>query len=242
MSNKSLLAQYTSVDVLAISFEVHAKQGFIKSGYGYVKSTDEVDAKGNEVVEHIYDNKSVMLNMMTTASPELYSPPRKYIKQATAEIDRINGKLMMKKLGGGLSNFEQNIVKALTHEVNNFYVSLLASIPNSISIDKQRDDLHDIMLPLKHSSKYFGTKATRYDIDVDVIDVKFIQSSDVYMVTSVYKNKDVIKFWWNQQPDIADIIQGKTISIRGTVKAHELSKYSGAHETTLNRVKFTSVN
>jgi len=83
-------------------------------------------------------------------------------------------------------------------------------------------------------------KGTRYDIDVDVLDVKYIQSSDVFMITTVYNKENIIKFWWREQPDISDIINEKTISIRGTVKAHELSKFSGAKETLINRVKITN--
>jgi len=97
------------------------------------------------------------------------------------------------------------------------------------------------MLQLKHISQFVGKKGARYDIEVDVIDVKFIQSSDVYMITAVSDNRDIVKFWWREQPDLTDIIEGKTISIRGTVNKQEISKYSQAKETLFNRVKLTLV-
>ena len=57
------------------------------------------------------------------------------------------------------------------------------------------------------------------------------------MITTVQNSKNIIKFWWRDQPDISDIIDGKVIHVRGTVNKHEKSKYSNAHETMINRVK-----
>ena len=98
------------------------------------------------------------------------------------------------------------------------------------------------MAQLKHSSQFFGNKGTRYDINVQIIDVKYIQTSSVYMITGVYAGKDIIKFWWRDQPDLSDIITGKTVRIRGTVNKHENSKYTGAKETMLNRVKISTIS
>ena len=61
------------------------------------------------------------------------------------------------------------------------------------------------------------------------------------MITGVYAGKDLIKFWWRDQPDVSDIITGKTVGIRGTVNKHENSRYTGAKETMLNRVKITNI-
>ena len=126
-------------------------------------------------------------------------------------------------------------------QVNNFAVSIIASLPHSVEIDKKREIVEDKMSALKHSSMYFGTRGKRYDINVKVLDVKFIQTSDVYMITTVYAEKDIVKFWWRDQPDISDIINGKTIKIRGTVNKHELSKYTNAKETMVNRVKILEI-
>ena len=93
---------------------------------------------------------------------------------------------------------------------------------------------------MRFDSEYFGEVKQRYDIEVEVMDVKFIQSSAVYMITTVYNKKDIIKFWWRDQPDLTDIIDGRVINIRGTVNRHEVGKYTQAKETMLNRVKIIS--
>lgn len=237
---KNDISNYTPAEILAISFEVFDKQGFIKSGYGYKQPTNTVDEDGNQIYEDIKDNKTVIIQTVKNFNGK-YIPNQKYVDQAVAEIDRINGKLMLKKMCGGLSNFEGGLVKAIEEDVNNFHVSILASVPNSLKIDTKREALNDRLAQLKHTSQYVGKKGVRYDIDVDVIDVKFIQSSDVYMITCVSDNRDIVKFWWREQPDLTDIIEGKTITIRGTVKSQELSKYSNAKETLFNRVKLTLV-
>lgn len=237
---KNDISNYTPAEVLAIAFEVFETQGFIKSGYGYKQPTDERDEEGNVVYEQVKDNKSVILETIK-GSDTKYISDEKYINQANKEIDRINGKMMMKKLGGNLNNFEASLIKAIEEVPTNFNVSIIASIPNSAKIDAKREALNDRMAQLKHTSDYVGKKGTRYDIDIDVIDVKFIQTSDVYMITGVLDNKDIVKFWWREQPDLTDIIEGKTVTIRGTVKTQEISKYSNAKETLFNRVKLINL-
>ena len=221
------------VDIIAASIIVYNDQGFIKSGYGHVEYDDE----GN-VIREVKDNKSMINDMLAKG----VSFTDEQITQANELADSINGKMMLKKLTGQLNNFEANVVKALSETPNNFAVSIIASLPHSIAIDKKREAVNDRMAQLKHSSQFFGNKGTRYDINVQIIDVKYIQTSSVYMITGVYAGKDIIKFWWRDQPDLSDIITGKTVRIRGTVNKHENSKYTGAKETMLNRVKISTIS
>jgi len=222
---------YTVLDALAFAIEIHEQQGFVKSGHGSVRIADD-----GKTEIRTFDNKTCILEKIKSEK----IPESKYMDQAKEMLDRINGKLMLKKLTSSSNSFENSLIKALNEDLNKFAVSLIASMPNSIVIDKKREVLNDKMSKIKHTSQYFGKKGIRYDIDVDVLDVKYIQSSDVYMITTVYNNENIIKFWWREQPDISDIINDKTITIRGTVKAHELSKFSGAKETLINRVKITN--
>lgn len=221
---------FALTDVVAASIEVYNSQGFVRSGHGHHEYNDD-----GEWIKTIHDNKTAVKERLATEEP--------FSEQATAEarelIDTINSKLMLKKMTGDLGSFDDNILKSLRDEdvTENFKISIIASLPHSLQVDKRREEVSDRMGQLKHSSQFFGNKGTRYDINVEVLDVKFIQSSNVYMITGIYAKKDVIKFWWRDQPDISDIIQGKTIKIRGTVNKHENSKYTGCRETMLNRVK-----
>jgi len=222
---------YTVLDALAFAIEVHEDQGFIKSGHGITRYNED----GTLEIK-VLDNKTRILEFIRKEK----RPKKEFLDKANNMLDRINGKLMLKKLTSSVNSFELSLIKVLSEDLSKFAVSLIASMPNSITIDEKREAFQDKMNKIKHSSVYFGKKGVRYELDVDVLDVKFIQSSDVYMITTLYKDRDIIKFWWREQPDISDIIMDKTISIKATVKTHELSKFSGANETLVNRVKITN--
>ena len=222
---------YTVLDALAFAIQVHEDQGFIKSGHGTVRLVSD-----GETEIQTLDNKTCILEKFRAEQ----KPEQKYLEQAKDMLDRINGKLMLKKLTSSANSFEQSLIKVLNEDLNKFAVSLIASMPNSVEIDKRREQINDRLAKVKHTSQFYGKKGTRYEIDVTVLDVKFIQSSDVYMVTCIHNDSDIVKFWWREQPDISDLIDGKQIVIKGTVKTHEQSKYSGAKETLVNRVKIMS--
>jgi len=236
MPKQSLFNNTTTLDVMCASIEVYKSQGFIKSGQGYT------DNKNPEKPVKIEDNKTIMLSLLKAKDAGKTKFTSETVEEATNLINSINGKLMLKKMTNTLNNFENNVVKSLAEtDINKFSISIIASLPHSVSIDKKREVIADRMSGLKHSSQYFGERGRRYDIDVEVLDVKFIQTSNVYMISTCYAEKDIIKFWWRDQPDISDIIANKTIKIRATVNKHELSKYTGAKETMVNRVKILDI-
>jgi len=219
-------SNYDALKVLGLSFMVYDDQGFIRSGEGYTKYVED------EPVQ-VLDNKTIVTSMIIQG----IMPSEKYLVLAKETMDKFNGKFMLKKLTGGLTSFENSVSKAFSEELTKFNVSVIASIPHMNKVDIKRLEVENRLESVRFDSEYLGEMRQRYDIEVEVVDVKFIQSSGVYMITSLYKNKDIIKFWWRDQPDISDIIDGKTIKIRGTVNKHENSKYSKAKETMLNRVK-----
>jgi len=233
MAKKSkVINDYTPHEVLALSVITYERQGFIRSGDGYTEVSSE-----DNVRREFKDNKTVVLEMIQAN----IKPDEKYLLQAQAIMDKFNGKFMLKKLQGSLTRFESSVSDAFINDLTNFTVAVIASIPHMNTVDNVRQEIADKIEALRFKSDFFGEVRTRYDIQIEIIDVKFIQSSGVYMITGVH-NDNIIKFWWRDQPDISDIINGKTINIRGTVLKHEQSKYSKAKETMLNRVKIMSTN
>lgn len=232
MSKKKLNA--TPKIALAFSIQVYREQGFIRSGEGYYKAvSDEEDADR----VYVSDNKSRVIDLITQGN----EPSQELLDAAQEIMDKFSGKFMLKKLTDGLTSFEKSVADAFANEqVSSFSIAVLASIPHMDVIDIKRQVVNDRIEALRFDSDYFGESKKRYDINVDVIDVKYIQSSGVYMITTVYNKKDIVKFWWRDQPDLTDIIDGRTIKIRGTVNRHEVGKYSQAKETMLNRVKIIS--
>lgn len=219
---------YTTQQVLALAVKVYEDQGFIRSGEGFVKYNNN-----GELVSTTEDNKTRVMNMMV----ENINASDNHQENAKTIMDKFNGKFMLKKLTGKLTSFEQSVAKAFSEDLNKFHVAVIASIPHMNKVDEKRQVVEDKIEQLRFVSEYFGNLRVRYDITVSVLDVKFIQSSGTYIVTTIYNNKDIIKFWWRDQPDLSDIIDGKNIRIRGTVIKHEKSKYTNAYETMMNRVK-----
>ena len=230
MARKNKTFDITPVEALALAIETYSQQGFIRSGEGY----KSVDLDTGKVMEETKDNKSIVIEKITAGM----KPSEENITEAQAMIDKFNGRYMLKKLTSSLSNFESGVAQAFdTDQLTNFNVAVIASIPHMNEVDKKRKAVEDKIEELRFESEYFGDKGQRYDLEVEVIDVKYIQSSSVYMITTVQGKKNIIKFWWRDQPDISDIIDGKVIHVRGTVNKHEKSKYTNAQETMLNRVK-----
>ncbi len=213
---------------LALAIQVYKTQGFIRSGDGFTKVIEDGEP---EVTQ---DNKTCVVDLIKQG----VTPNEEDLAQATLIIDKFNGRYMLKKLTDSLNNFEKGVSEAFANtEMTTFNIAVIASIPHMNEVDKKRQEVSDKLEDLRFTSEFFGTKSKRYDINVEVIDVKYIQSSGVFMITTVHDQKDILKFWWRDQPDISDIIDGRTISIRGTVNKHEKSKYTNCHETMLNRVK-----
>ena len=68
-------------------------------------------------------------------------------------------------------------------------------------------------------------------------DVKFIAKYNIHLVTCVTKEKNIVKFFFNREPDIQGIIEGKDVVLTGKVKTHDVSKFSQCKETVFNYVK-----
>lgn len=233
MTKQELLnavAEYNPVQTLAIALSVYDKHGFVRSGEGY----NVYDSEGN-YTHTVEDTKTQVMNAMKAGE----QPSAEYLAQAEQVKDKFEAKFMMKKFGAGLTDFEHNVAKAFAagNSLTSFQVAIIASIPNMNKIDEKRKMVEDRIEEVRFKSEHFGEVRHRYDLEVEVLDCKFIQNSGVYMITTIHAGKDIVKFWWRDQPDVSDIIEGKTIRIRGTVNRHENGKYTQAKETMFNRVK-----
>jgi hypothetical protein len=233
MTKQELLnavAEYNPVQTLAIALSVYDKYGFVRSGEGY--NVYDSDGKFTHTVE---DTKTQVMNAMKAGE----QPSAEYLAQAEQVKDKFEAKFMMKKFGAGLTDFEHNVAKAFSagNSLTSFQVAIIASIPNMNKIDEKRKMVDDRIEEVRFKSEHFGEVRHRYDLEVEVLDCKFIQNSGVYMITTIHAGKDIVKFWWRDQPDVSDIIEGKTLRIRGTVNRHENGRVTQAKETMFNRVK-----
>jgi hypothetical protein len=223
---------YEIMEVLATSIAVDEAQGFIKSGHGYY----DYENKCN-----VFDNKTAIryiINDVKEAEDIDVTVTSKHMEKAEELKTYFDSVIVMKKLTGNFNGFEDTVGNILNKkEVDNYGISVLASLPNSMRIQKQRDDMDDFYEDMRQSSEYVGKVGSRGAFSLFIKDVKYIAKYGIHLVTAVESDQNLIKFFWSKDPDISDLIVGKSMRVTGFVKEQSISKFSNCKETVLNRVK-----
>lgn len=221
---------YDIMDVLALAIAIDEAQGFIKSGYGYYNHQTDVE---------VLDNKNAIQRILGDhpGKPEI-EVTDEHRKQASELKDYFDSVIVMKKLTGEVNGFEDTVGKIINgNTVDNYGISVLASLPNSLRIQKQRDDMEEFYEQKRPLSKFVGQTGRRSQFVLFVKDVKYIAKYNIHLVTCVEGENNLVKFFWNKDPDISDLIVGKTMTVTGFVKEQSISKFSKCNETVINRVK-----
>ena len=222
--------KYDIFKVMTLAIAVDELQGFIKSGYGYH------DYKNNT---NVYDNKSA-IKMILQENPDapVIEITQKHRDQASELKEYFDSVIVMKKLTGSVNGFEDTVGQLLNYtEVDNYGISVIASLPNSLRIQKQRDEMEEFYDEKRHTSEYVGSVGKRFKFNLLIQDIKFIAKYNIHLVTGVEGNVNLVKFFWSKDPDISSILVGKTMDVTGFVKEQSISKFSKCKETVINRVK-----
>jgi len=224
--------RFEIMEVLTLAIAVDETQGFIKSGYGYYDHENE---------KEILDNKTTISRVLNNYPDAPQIKITDEHRQRAQELkDYFDGVIVMKKLTGDVNGFEDSVGKIINgNEVDNYGVSVLASLPNSLRIQKQRDDMDEFYDNLRNVSEYVGSTGKRSRFKLFIKDVKYIAKYNIHLVTCVEGEQNLVKFFWNKDPDVSDLIVGKTMTVTGFVKEQSISKFSKCKETVINRVKIT---
>jgi len=224
--------QYNTRQVLELAIEVDKAQGFIKSGYGYYNQ---------ETDKRVDDNKTTILNMLEGTS-DMMPISKDTVDQASKIVDEFKQELIAKKLSGNINDFESNVLLSIGNEtVEKFGVAVLASLPNSFRVLQKRQGLDDFFDEHRKSSEFVGKIGERLRFPAYIKDVKFIAKYNIHLVTCLTKENNIVKFFFNREPDIQGIIEGKDVVLTGKVKTHDISKFSNCKETVFNYVKIEQV-
>lgn len=218
---------YEVKTVLALAIAIDRQQGFIKSGHGYWDHDNQTS---------VYDNKTVVKKQMD----DNVSPSKEDAKTASEMIEFFGNVIVEKKMLGTANSFEETVAKIIAKDTTDaFGISILASIPNSRRIQDKRDQLENFYDDMRSKSEFVGEIKKRSAFTVEVVDVKYISKYNIHLVTSVTKDENIVTFFWNKDPDIASLIEGRQVKIIATVKDQQTSKFSGCKETVVNRVKLS---
>jgi len=219
---------FNTEQVLQLSIIVDSQQGFIKSGYGYYDYENDVN---------VTDNKTAVMQYL---SGDISLP--EFTDEVNTEASNIRNsfrdELIAKKLMGKLNSFEDSVLRVISNETTDvFGVSILASLPNSYRVQKKRQGLDDWFDDMRNKSEFVGKIGERMRINVLVKDVKFIAKYGIHLVTCITQEENIVKFFFNKEPDIAGILESRQITLTGKVKQHDVSKFSNCKETVFNYVK-----
>lgn len=222
--------KYDIIEVMTLAIAVDEQQGFIKSGYGYFDFKTKLT---------VMDNKTAIARILQKSpeAPEI-TITDDHSKKAAELKDYFDSVIVMKKLTGNVNGFEDTVGQLLNHtEVDNYGVSVLASLPNSLRIQKQRDEMEEFYDAKRITSKYVGNIGKRFKFNLLIQDIKFIAKYNIHLVTGVEGGENLVKFFWSKDPDISELLVGKTMDVTGFVKEQSVSKFSNCKETVINRIK-----
>ena len=224
--------EYNTTQILQLAVIVDNNQGFIKSGFGYYD---------RETEQTVYDNKTAIMNYMQGIEP--LPEVTDEVNQAVDDIKNgFRDELIAKKLSGTLNSFEDSVLKAISNTTtDSFGVSIIASLPNSFRVQQKRQTLEDWFDSLRNTSECVGKIGERVKMEVVVKDVKYIAKFGIHLVTCLNKDNNIVKFFFNKEPDIAGILEGKTVKLTGKIKTHDVSKFSNCKETVFNYVKIEEI-
>ena len=227
--------------VMQYAVAVTDYQGFVSSGNGWYDAETET--------RH-HDNKSVIGYMLEEPTSDKHAlaclklvETDPTVKQRALEIiEHFQQSLTFKKLSSTLNGFEERVAGFIMNQtVDRFGVSVAASLPKSFKVDQKREEFADMINKFKRTSEYVGKPSQRVSLELKVIDIKYLRNFGNFIVTTIYDDAHIVKFFWNKDPDLTKVMDGKTLSVTARVKTHELSKYTNCKETMLNYMKIEEI-
>ena len=232
LRRKESKPEFDTKTVLTLAVAVYNDQGFIKSGLGGTSRHDEngeilpedkwVTTEDNKTRIHKHLAGDAMLNVTEGD------------KEFAEEIHAHFMGMAFKKLAGKTNDFENTAMKHLENDLlDRLGVAIVASLPKSVD----RAKLHDELKEKTEDSVYVGKLGTRCNFTVEVNNIRFVEKFGIHLITTIESDKNVLKFFYANDPEWNGIEVGKVLNIAAFVKGQEVSKYSGVPETMVNRVK-----
>jgi len=251
--NKSINETFDTHKALDLAFAVYRKQGFIRSGESKRIAVGD-DIKNPKIQDFwiddkeiptfvVRDNKTVIADNLKGVAGTTgkrgweYSPTvrvSKKDKEYAEEAYTHYQALTFKKLSGKINDFEKSVLEKLeTETTDKLGVAIIASLPksyfNALKSEKLKDKTED--------SEFIGNVKTREAFTLKVESIRYLPNYGIHLVTCTSNGKDIVKFFFNNDPTAAGIKDNKVIKIKGFIKSHVESDYNGLKETVINRVK-----
>jgi hypothetical protein len=144
--------------------------------------------------------------------------------------------LLFKTLSGPISNgFMATIANIIAMEhVGKYEVACMSALPQTYRKDLEREVKQEKKQAFVATSTFIGSEASKHELDVEIIDAFYSKNYNIFINTAT-DGVNIIKFSTAHGADIFPV--GTKIKIKGSVKRHDVDKFTGVKETWLTRVK-----
>lgn len=144
--------------------------------------------------------------------------------------------LLFKTLTGPITNgFMATIANIIGMEVVGKYeISCMSCLVQTYRRDLEREVKQEKKQAFVSTSSFIGSEASKHELDVEIIDVFYSKNYNIFINTAS-DGANIIKFSTAHGKDIFPV--GEKIKIKGSVKRHDVDRFTGVKETWLTRVK-----
>ena len=143
--------------------------------------------------------------------------------------------LLFKKIGTGVHGFLATVTSIIgMKQVGTFEIACMASLPKTYRADINREKRFEGQTILARTSQYISQVGSKVNTQVKVIESIYSKNYNIFIYTCT-DSKNVFKFTSAHNVDRFPL--DTDITIRGTVKRHDVNNKTGAKETWLTRVK-----
>jgi hypothetical protein len=216
---KKIVPTYDTKIALAVANNVYRK-------FGYIRTTEAVHGERKS-------NKDRVSTVLAT-NPKYTKVD---LKKADEQIEHYQSLLFL-RLGDKGNDFQSKVLDVIASDkVHSTQIGILASLPHTYnsSIEREKRQKHEKQLAEK--SSFVGEQRKRMIFDVAVDMVKPLPHKNLYIITFLDKNKNIIKTFSVDDPTNMGIVAGSNIQISCWVKGHQINQYTNGKETMVNRIK-----
>jgi hypothetical protein len=144
--------------------------------------------------------------------------------------------LLFKTLSGPIANgFMATIANIIAMEsVGKYEIACMSCLVQTYRKDLEREVKQEKKQTFMATSMFVGTEASKHELDIEIIDTFYSKNYNIFINTAT-DGVNIFKFSTAHGATIFPL--SEKIRVKGSVKRHDIDKYTGVKETWLTRVK-----
>lgn len=144
--------------------------------------------------------------------------------------------LLFKTLSGPITNgFMSTIANIVGMElVGKYEISCMSCLVQTYRKDLEREVKQEKKQAFMATSNFIGTEASKHELDIEIIDTFYSKNYNIFINTAT-DGVNIFKFSTAHGATIFPL--NEKIRIKGSVKRHDVDRFTGVKETWLTRVK-----